>query len=76
MKTIEFLEILDEIFEEDPGTVKPEDELSNYSWDSLAVVTLIAAIDNQVGLILVPESLGNATSVSDLIALVSEKIKD
>ena len=76
MKTAEFLNILDEIFEEDPGTVQINDSLEDYSWDSLAVVTLIAAIDNQVGLVLNPENLSEASSVSDLVTMVKEKLED
>jgi acyl carrier protein len=43
-------------------------------WDSLAVISFIALVDEKLGLAVDGEALANAQSVADLLALVQEKL--
>jgi acyl carrier protein len=43
-------------------------------WDSLAVVSLIAMVDEQAGLTLAPKEIAKAATVADLIGLLGGKI--
>ena len=43
-------------------------------WDSLAVISFIALVDEKLGLAVDGEALANAVTVGDLLALVQEKL--
>jgi len=43
-------------------------------WDSLAVISFIALVDEKLGLAVEGEALANAQSVADLLVLVQEKL--
>lgn len=66
-----FLEMLTEILEADAGTIKGDEDLENLSnWDSLAVITFIAAVDEKLNFVVSGEQLSKAKTVGDLMALV------
>lgn len=66
-----FLEMLTEILEADAGTIKGDEDLENLSnWDSLAVITFIAAVDEKMNFVVSGEQLSKAKTVGDLMALV------
>ena len=70
----EFLPMLDELFEVDPGTLKGGEDLDAISWDSVRAIEFIVLVSEKFGLEVVPNSLMKAKTVDDLIALVGDKI--
>lgn len=66
----EFYEGLAEILEVDEAAVTPELELGD-SWDSLAIVSTIALIDDVHDIQVRPEKLADCKTVGDIEALVS-----
>ena len=73
----EFLNMLEEIVEADPDTVASEQSLDDLEgWDSLAIVSFIAMVDNNFGLILSPSKIEKCETVTDLILLLDNKITE
>lgn len=71
MNKQQFLEMLTEILEADAGTIKGDEDLENLeNWDSLAVITFIAAVDEKMNFVVSGEQLSKAKTVADLMALV------
>lgn len=71
MNKQQFLEMLTEILEADAGTIKGDEDLENLeNWDSLAVITFIAAVDEKMNFVVSGEQLSKAKTVGDLMALV------
>jgi acyl carrier protein len=71
----EFLSHFEEILEAAPGTLKGDEALPGMEgWDSLAVVSLIAMVDEQLGFTLSPKAIAKAGSVADLIGLLGDTI--
>lgn len=61
-----------EIFEVD--SVDPDDVLRNYEmWDSLSVITLIAALDTDYGITIDADDLSEIVTAADLFAFVEAK---
>jgi acyl carrier protein len=61
-----------EIFEVD--SVDPEDVLRSYElWDSLSVITLIAALDTDYGITIDADDLSEIVTAADLFAFVEAK---
>ncbi|NYZ15434.1 acyl carrier protein [Azospirillum sp. RWY-5-1] len=70
MDTKDFLLALDEMLELDPGTLTGTEELESLdNWDSLAVISFIALVDEKLGLVVEGEKLAKAKTVADLLAL-------
>lgn len=66
---------LEEVLELDEGSLKDEDILADIEmWDSLAVVTFIAVVDEHLEMTLEPEKISQAKTVSDLVALVQDRL--
>jgi acyl carrier protein len=75
VKKGEFLLLLDEIFEEQPGTLTGREELKDLElWDSLTIVVFIALIDEHFDLILSAEKIYNCQTINDLISLAGSHI--
>lgn len=75
MSKTEFLELLDELFELEPGTIKPADVLQEISgWSSMTFVGLIALADDEYGVALPPAKVLECTTVEDLISLLEQAI--
>lgn len=66
----EFYEGLAEILEVEPAEVKPDLELGE-NWDSLAVVSTIALIDDVYDVQVRPEKLADCKTVGDVDKLVA-----
>jgi acyl carrier protein len=71
MQPQEFYALLDEILELEPGTIKGDETLESLdTWDSLAVISFIAMVDQHFEIILESKKLMQAESVGALWALV------
>jgi len=73
-KTIAFLVELADILEVDPARVTVDFSFSEIDWDSLAVVSSIALIDEHFDVIVGGQALSDCGGVSDLLALVDDKL--
>lgn len=74
MQATEFYRLLDEVLELDPGTLRGDELLEDLeTWDSLAVISYIALVDEQFGVIIEGEALVKAKSVADLYALAVQR---
>ncbi|HZG09368.1 MAG TPA: acyl carrier protein [Allosphingosinicella sp.] len=69
----EFYEGLAEILEVDVDQVTPELDLEEGGWDSLAVVSTIALIDDVFDVTVHPDRLGDCKTVGDIEALVESE---
>ena len=66
----DFLLALDEMLELDAGTLTGSEELDSLdNWDSLAVISFIALVEEKIGLVVEGEKLAKAKTVDDLLAL-------
>jgi len=73
-KTV-FLRSLDEMLELDPGTLTGNEMLADLDmWDSLAIISFIALVDEQYGIVVEGERLAQARTIDDLMGLVTEKL--
>jgi acyl carrier protein len=76
MRKLDFLRLLDELLEQDAGTLKGDEALGALSkWDSLALMGFIALIDQHFGLIVPASRIAECKSVGDLVALVADKLQ-
>ncbi len=75
MNRHEFLLNLDELLELDPGSLSGDEALADLdAWDSLAVISFIALVDEQLGVVVEGQRLADAKSVADLVALVQDRL--
>lgn len=58
-----------EILEVDPATITPDRALGE-AWDSLAIVSTIALIDDLFGKLVSGQSLSKCEKVADVVALI------
>lgn len=74
MKPAEFYLLLDEVLELGAGTLKGDERLEDIeTWDSLAVISFIALVDEHFGIVIESEKLAQAQSVADLYTLATQK---
>jgi acyl carrier protein len=66
----EFLAGLGELLDSKMPLTGPEELSSFRSWDSLAIIELIAMVDEKSGKTLDPKSIYDCKTVSDLLAVV------
>ena len=69
----EFYEGLAEILEVEQAEISPEFDLKEAGWDSLAVVSTIALIDDVFALTVHPNKLGQCGTVADVENLIDEQ---
>ena len=62
----EFYEGMAEILEIEPSEIRPDLSLEEVSWDSLAVVSTIALVDDVYGVTLNPNALAECKTISDI----------
>lgn len=68
MNAKDFLLALDELLELDPGTLKGSETLESLdTWDSLAVISFIALVDEKLGRVIEGQRLAKAKTVADLL---------
>ncbi len=63
---------LAEIFEVEPSQVGPNTPLADYQWDSLAIVSTIALVDEICGALLDGAALSACVLVGDIEALIPQ----
>lgn len=67
----EFYEGLAEIFEVETSEINADYELTDENWDSLAIVSTIALIDDVHDITVRPEKLADCKTVGDIEQLVT-----
>ncbi len=68
-----FLSDLAEVMETDPGELTAEFPLDDTNWDSLALVSTIALLEEHFHLTVPGDALRECQSVGDLLKLVAER---
>jgi acyl carrier protein len=63
---------LADIFEVDPAEITGTTPLSDYQWDSLAIVSTIALVDEICGTLLDGKSLTDCVLVGDIESLIAK----
>ena len=75
MKYSEFYQLLDEIIEAAPGTVQAHTVLGELAgWDSLAVLSLIALVDERLKLPLAGKAIAACVTAEDLRGLLGPHV--
>ena len=68
----DFYLLLDDMLELDPGTISGTERLEDLEgWDSLAVISFIALVDEKFDTLVETDKLAAAESVGDLYALAT-----
>ena len=75
MNRVEFINLIEDVMEEDPGTFEGPEILKDFGWDSIAFMSFIAKVDSQLGVTLAPAKIAECQTVNDLVELVSEHLK-
>lgn len=71
----EFLELLEEVIEAEPGTLSMDKWVVDIGgWNSIAIMSFIAMVDEKYEVILSPEEIGNAETIADLYKLLCDNI--
>lgn len=70
----EFITLLEELLEKEPGSLNVSSRLADEGWDSLAVVGFMAAVDEKLGMELSPEAIRACTTVEDLRRLLGDQV--
>lgn len=71
MEETQFLTLIEEVLEVNPGTLEITMSLESVEWDSLSNLTLISLLDSQYGKQIGAQQLQDATNLSDLFALIN-----
>lgn len=67
----EKLKLIEECMDLDEGSLKPEDEVERYEeWDSVTILSLIAAIDEHLHKMIEGQDLKKVKTVADILALM------
>ncbi len=75
MTRAEFLAALEEMLEADAGSLSPDTTLDSLdSWDSLAVISFIALVDEHFDHVVAGEDLAKAKTIGDLLALTGANL--
>ncbi len=75
MKKSDFLLLLDEVMETEPGTLQGSESLADFTWDSMKSLEVITLADQQFGFTLSPDDLAKCETVNDLVRLVSTHLE-
>lgn len=71
----QFYTLLDELLEQDPGTIKGDEPFTSLErWDSLAVIGFIALIDEHFSMSVPAARINACQGVPDLVAIVQAKL--
>lgn len=78
MTRAEFYATIDDILDLPVGTVKGNENLKELpaTWDSLAIVSFIAACNGLFGVVLVGDKVKATKSVAELMELVAPHVSD
>lgn len=76
MNKAQFFQLLDEMLELDPGSIRSGQRLADIpKWDSLAIMGFIALLDEHFGLSVPATKINECVTVDDLAALAGDKIQ-
>ena len=76
MEKQEFLNLLEELFEFDHGTLTETDQLDQIpEWNSLAALGFIALMDENFSIIVAPKDLAACKTIGNLAALAGDAIQ-
>jgi acyl carrier protein len=70
----EFLQLLDELLELEPGAVRRDSRMEDIDWNSLAAIGFIALVDEHFGIGVSPNALTKCGTVRDLIGLLGDRV--
>ena len=71
----EFYNLLDELMELDPGTIKGDERLVDIpQWDSLAIIGFIALIDQHFGISVAATRITSCENIAEVVAIVEDRI--
>ena len=76
MNKVEFINLIEDVMEEDPGTFAGAELLKDFGWDSMAFMSFIAKVDSELGVTLAPAKIAECETVNDLCGLVSEHLQN
>lgn len=68
-----FYKGMSEIFEVELAVISKEYSLNESNWDSLAIISTIALVDNCFGLILSGNDLYSCKNIGDIIKLIERR---
>jgi acyl carrier protein len=75
MTKSQFLNEIDAIIEADPGTTAMDDQLESLTgWDSMAIISFIAMVDEKLACTLNIDQLVSCKTVGDLASLCVGKV--
>ena len=75
MNRDQFVNLIEDVMEEDEGTFSGPEILKDFGWDSIAFMSFIAKVDSELGVTLAPAKIAECETVNDLVELVSEHLK-
>ena len=76
MTTNEALKWIAELFEEPPENVTPETQRDDIAaWDSLGVLTLMAALDEKFDIVLTEQEIRGMKKVDDILEILRKNSK-
>lgn len=75
MNRSSFVNLVEDVMEEDINTLKGPELLKDVGWDSLTFVSFIAKVDTELGVALAPAKITECKTVDDLVELVSEHLE-
>ncbi len=64
------IQALEELFEADAGTITPETALDTLQWDSMAMLSLIALVNEKFGKRLNGQQLKALKTIQDILAVM------
>lgn len=66
--TNDFLNELDDVFEVEPGTIKPNTYFKELDeWDSVTLLSLVAVFEEEFGVVLSNDIIDKSSTVLDLV---------
>jgi acyl carrier protein len=75
MNKSDFLVLVDELVEVEPGTLKGPETLSSVEgWNSMAVIGFIAMVDERFGFTPQAKLLAECKTVDDLVRIVGDRV--
>ena len=74
MESTEFITLIASAVPTRVGTISLDDRLEDLDWDSLANISFIAAVDEELGITLDSTRLADCTTPRELLSLVNETI--
>ena len=70
MTQAEKIGLLEEMFEAEAGALKPETALDTLQWDSMAMLSLIALVNERFGKKLAGAQIRSMKTVADIVAVM------